>query len=325
MPQEIIGPLLSIGAALELPVIGYVLLALVLAGVVSFATTPLVKALSVKVGAIDVPRDGRRMHDHPIPRMGGLAIFLGFIISVLLLMPLDQPKQGMLLGAVIIVVLGIFDDIYALSAKLKFVVQIAAACVAVFSGNRIEVLSNPNIFSSNPYWELGVLSVPVTIIWIVALTNAVNLIDGLDGLATGVTTMAAVFFTAASVTLGAGIEPLTAAVTGALIGFLLFNVYPAKVFMGDTGSLALGGFVAGAAYAMRLPMFILIIGLIYWVEIFSVMIQVTYFKKTGGKRFFKMAPIHHHFELCGWSETRVVTVFTVITALLCVIGLVGLN
>ena len=185
MPQEIIGPLLSIGAALELPVIGYVLLALVLAGVVSFATTPLVKALSVKVGAIDVPRDGRRMHDHPIPRMGGLAIFLGFIISVLLLMPLDQPKQGMLLGAVIIVVLGIFDDIYALSAKLKFVVQIAAACVAVFSGNRIEVLSNPNIFSSNPYWELGVLSVPVTIIWIVALTNAVNLIDGLDGLACG--------------------------------------------------------------------------------------------------------------------------------------------
>ena len=137
--------------------------------------------------------------------------------------------------------------------------------------------------------------------------------------------MVAVFFTAASVTLGAGIEPLTAAVTGALIGFLLFNVYPAKVFMGDTGSLALGGFVAGAAYAMRLPMFILIIGLIYWVEIFSVMIQVTYFKKTGGKRFFKMAPIHHHFELCGWSETRVVTVFTVITALLCVIGLVGLN
>ena len=111
MPQEIIGPLLSIGAALELPVIGYVLLARVLAGVVSFATTPLVKALSVKVGAIDVPRDGRRMHDHPIPRMGGLAIFLGFIISVLLLMPLDQPKQGMLLGAVIIVVLGIFDDI----------------------------------------------------------------------------------------------------------------------------------------------------------------------------------------------------------------------
>ena len=111
----------------------------------------------------------------------------------------------------------------------------------------------------------------------------------------------------------------------ALIGFLLFNVYPAKVFMGDTGSLALGGFVAGAAYAMRLPMFILIIGLIYWVEIFSVMIQVTYFKKTGGKRFFKMAPIHHHFELCGWSETRIVAVFSTVTMLLCIVGLLLLR
>ena len=159
---------------------------------------------------------------------------------------------------------------------------------------------------------------------IIGTVNGVNFTDGLDGLATGVTTMVAVFFTVASITLKSGIEPLTAAVTGALLGFLLFNVYPAKVFMGDTGSLALGGFVAGAAYAMKMPMFILIVGLIYWVEILSVMIQVTYFKKTGGKRFFKMAPIHHHFELCGWSETRVVTVFTVVTAFLCVIALVGI-
>ena len=137
--------------------------------------------------------------------------------------------------------------------------------------------------------------------------------------------MVAVFFTVASLVLGGGIEPLTAAVAGALLGFLLFNVYPAKVFMGDTGSLALGGFVAGAAYVLRMPLFILIVGLIYLVEVLSVMIQVTYFKKTGGKRFFKMAPIHHHFELCGWSETRIVTVFTVITAFLCLLALVGLN
>ena len=136
--------------------------------------------------------------------------------------------------------------------------------------------------------------------------------------------MVAVFFTVASLVLKGGIEPLTAAVTGALLGFLLYNVYPAKVFMGDTGSLALGGFVAGAAYAMKMPVFILIVGLVYLVEVVSVMIQVTYFKKTGGKRFFKMAPIHHHFELCGWSETRVVTVFTVITAFLCLLALVGL-
>ena len=121
-----------------------------------------------------------------------------------------------------------------------------------------------------------------------------------------------------------GISPITGAVVGSLLGFLLFNVYPAKVFMGDTGSLALGGFVASAAYMMRLPLFIPIIGLIYLVEVLSVIIQVTYFKKTGGKRIFKMAPIHHHFELCGWSETRVVAAFSIVTALLCMIAYLGL-
>jgi phospho-N-acetylmuramoyl-pentapeptide-transferase len=119
-----------------------------------------------------------------------------------------------------------------------------------------------------------------------------------------------------------GIEPVCAAAAGALMGFLLFNVYPAKVFMGDTGSLALGGFVAGAAYALQMPVFIAIVGLIYLVEVLSVIIQVTYFKKTGGKRIFRMAPIHHHFELGGWSETRIVAVFTIITVLLCLAALI---
>ena len=123
---------------------------------------------------------------------------------------------------------------------------------------------------------------------------------------------------------GSGIEPITCAVVGALLGFLLFNVYPASVFMGDTGSLALGGFVASAAYMLQMPFFIAIVGLIYLVEVLSVIIQVTYFKKTGGKRIFKMAPIHHHFELCGWSETRVVAVFSIITAILCLIALVAI-
>ena len=118
---------------------------------------------------------------------------------------------------------------------------------------------------------------------------------------------------------------MTAAVAGALLGFLLFNVHPAQVFMGDTGSLALGGFVAGSAYMLRMPWIILIVGLIYLVEVLSVIIQVTYFKKTGGKRFFKMAPIHHHFELCGWSETRIVAVFSTVTMLLCIVGLLLLR
>ena len=168
-----------------------VLLSLALSAAVAFASTPLVKALSVKVGAVDVPKDGRRMHDHPIPRMGGLAIFFGFLTAMLLFVPLDGAKQGMLLGAVIIVVLGIFDDIYALPAKPKFLVQVIAALIAVMAGNRIDVLSNPNIFSPDPVWILGWLAYPVTVVWIVAVTNAVNLIDGLDGLACGVSTISA--------------------------------------------------------------------------------------------------------------------------------------
>ena len=131
----------------------------------------------------------------------------------------------------------------------------------------------------------------------------------------------ATFFSVVAIGTKSGIEPITCAVVGALMGFLLFNVYPAKIFMGDTGSLALGGFVAGTAYMLQMPLFLLIVGLIYVVEVLSVMIQVTYFKATHGKRFFKMAPIHHHFELCGWSETRVVAVFSIITAILCLIAL----
>ena len=154
--------------------------------------------------------------------------------------------------------------------------------------------------------------------------NGTNFTDGLDGLASSVTIMVATFFSVVAIGTNAGIAPITCAVVGALLGFLLFNVYPASVFMGDTGSLALGGFVVSAAYMMQMPLFIVIVGLIYLVEVLSVIIQVTYFKKTGGKRIFRMAPIHHHFELGGWSETRVVAVFSITTAILCMIALLGL-
>jgi UDP-GlcNAc:undecaprenyl-phosphate GlcNAc-1-phosphate transferase len=170
---------------LEFTIMGMVIAALAVSLVVAFIFTPVAKALAQKVGAMDVPKDNRRMHHHPIPRMGGLAIFFGFLLSTLIFVPLDTQLRGMLLGSVIIVVLGIFDDIYSLHAGFKFVVQIVAALVAVLSGNVIQIISNPNIFSSNPYWDLGTLAMPVTVIWIVAITNAVNLIDGLDGLAVG--------------------------------------------------------------------------------------------------------------------------------------------
>ena len=318
-----------------------ILYPLFLAFAISVALSPFIIPFlqRLKVGQTE-RKEGVQSHlkKAGTPTMGGLIILISVVVTSLFFIgrfPKMIPVLFLILGFGII---GFFDDYLkvvlrrsdGLYPKQKMLGQIIVTAVFVVylwiqDPSSLEILipfSGGKVLSGD--W-VRIASAVIAFPAIIGTVNGVNFTDGLDGLATGVTTMAAVFFTAASVTLGAGIEPLTAAVTGALIGFLLFNVYPAKVFMGDTGSLALGGFVAGAAYAMRLPMFILIIGLIYWVEIFSVMIQVTYFKKTGGKRFFKMAPIHHHFELCGWSETRVVTVFTVITALLCVIGLVGLN
>ena len=155
-------------------------------------------------------------------------------------------------------------------------------------------------------------------------TNGTNFTDGLDGLLASVTVLVAVFLTVVSIGIESGLSPITAAVAGSLLGFLLFNVYPARVFLGDTGSLALGGFVAAAASMMNLQIFIVIFGLIYLVEVLSVIIQVTYFKMTGGKRIFKMAPLHHHYELCGWPETKVVAIFSIVTAILCLIGFMAL-
>ena len=168
-------------------------------------------------------------------------------------------------------------------------------------------------FSNGYYLDIGWMAVPLLFVAVIGTVNGTNFTDGLDGLASSVTVLVATFFTVVAIGTKSGIEPVTCAVVGALLGFLLFNVYPASVFMGDTGSLALGGFVAGTAYMMQMPLFILIVGIIYLVEVASVMIQVTYFKKTGGKRFFKMAPIHHHFEMCGWSEVKICVVFGLVS------------
>ena len=166
----------------------------------------------------------------------------------------------------------------------------------------------------------------IIFVFIVVLgtVNGVNFTDGLDGLASGVTVIVATFFTIAALSLNPSMTPITGAVVGSLLGFLLFNTYPARVFMGDTGSLALGGFVSSIALMLHMPLFIVIIGLIYLVEVLSVILQVGYFKLTHGKRIFKMAPIHHHFELCGYSETQVVAAFSIVTALLCLVGIMAL-
>lgn len=176
-------------------------------------------------------------------------------------------------------------------------------------------------FVPGRYLDFGVWNIPILFFIVMGCANGTNFTDGLDGLAGSVTLMVAVFFSVAAIGTASGIEPVTCAAAGALMGFLLFNVHPAEVFMGDTGSLALGGFVAGCGYMLQMPLYIAIVGSIYLAEVLSVMIQVGYYKISGGKRIFKMAPLHHHFELCGWSETRITAVFTIITALMCLLAL----
>lgn len=179
-------------------------------------------------------------------------------------------------------------------------------------------------FFPDRYLDFGIWNIPALFFIVLGTANGANFTDGLDGLAASVTLMIAVFFSVAAIGTHGGIEPVTCAVAGALLGFLLFNVYPARVFMGDTGSLALGGFVAGCAYMLQMPLFIAIVGIIYLVEVASVILQVGYYKLSGGKRIFRMAPLHHHFELGGWSETRVTAIFTIITALMCLVALAAM-
>ena len=232
---------------LDNQLIAYVALALLAALVISFLMTPVVKTFAYKVGAVDVPKDARRMHKVPIPRLGGLAIFIGFMISVLILGNVrgNGQMQSILLGSVIIVVLGVVDDIMALPAMLKFVVQIAAALIPALNGVVIQAFSNPNIFSDSLYWVLGPLSVPFTVLWIVAITNAVNLIDGLDGLANGVSAISATTMLVIALLASEGdVAVVMAALVGACVGFMPYNLNPAKMFMGDTGATFLGYILA---------------------------------------------------------------------------------
>ena len=307
---------------IDLPVIGLVAAALVTAGLIALVTTPVVRTLAQKMGAVDVPKDGRRMHDHPIPRMGGLAIFLGFLLTVLVFARLTLQVRGMLLGAVIIVVLGIFDDIYSLPALFKFAVQIAAALIAVGTGNIIGILSNPNIFSSNPYWELGWLAWPVTVIWIVAITNAVNLIDGLDGLACGVSTISSLTMLVIALAVTEGdVAILMAALAGGCLGFLPYNLNPAKIFMGDTGSTFLGYILAVVSIQGMFKLYniisfvvpFLLLGLPIFDTSFAFIRRISHGQSP-------MHPdrghVHHRLIDMGFSQKQAVAVLYVISAIL---------
>lgn len=308
--------------------------------IVSFAISAVLGPIVIpflrrlKVGQTERKELESHLKKNGTPTMGGLMILASIVITSLFYVK-DYPKIiPVLFMTVGFGVIGFLDDYLKVVLRRsdgllpwqKMLGQIVVTAVFAvymvrYSGISLSMLIP---FSGGKYLDLGWLAIPVLFIAVIGTVNGTNFTDGLDGLASSVTIMVATFFSVVAIGTNAGIAPITCAVVGALLGFLLFNVYPASVFMGDTGSLALGGFVVSAAYMMQMPLFILIVGLIYLVEVLSVIIQVTYFKKTGGKRIFRMAPIHHHFELGGWSETRVVAVFSIVTAILCMIALLAM-
>lgn len=282
-----------------------------------------------------IREDGPQSHlkKQGTPTMGGIAFVIGILITCLFFVGKYPKIVPVLFVTVAFGLVGFLDDFLkivmkhneGLKPKQKLLLQLIVAAIFCYYLMSREVPGTGMLIPFTSYkLELGWLFIPAYLIIVLGTDNGVNLTDGLDGLCSSVTLMVAVFFTVVSVMTGAGIEPVTAAVAGSLAGFLLFNCYPAKVFMGDTGSLALGGFVVSTAFMMNLPIYIALVGFIYLMETVSVILQVGYFKKTGGKRLFKMAPIHHHFEACGWSETRIVTVFTIITVIMCLVSFLAL-
>lgn len=313
-----------------------VIMSVVISFVISVILGPVIIPFlrKLKVGQT-VRDDGPQTHlkKSGTPTMGGILILIGISVTSVIYMK-DYPKILPILFATLgFGLIGFLDDYIkvvlkrsmGLRAWQKMLGQIVVTGIFAYYMTQYAgvSLSMRIPFMPEKYLDFGILNVPVLFFVVIATVNGANFTDGLDGLASSVTVMIATFFTVVAIGTASGIEPITCAVVGALMGFLLFNVYPASVFMGDTGSLALGGFVAATAYMLQMPLFIPIVALIYAAEVISVIIQVGYFKISGGKRFFKMAPIHHHFELCGWSETRVVAVFTIVTAVLCLLALLG--
>lgn len=295
---------------------------------VAFLCTPLIKKVAFKIGAVDVPKDNRRIHKQPIARLGGLAIFYGFIVSFLVFSSLNSVTLGLLIGALVIVTVGVIDDIKPLNAKIKLMFQIIAALIVVYSGVEIHAITNPFTESKISSLELYGISTIITVLWIVGVTNAVNFIDGLDGLAAGVSSIAAVFLLFIALINGRTNEALlTAALAGATLGFLPFNFNPAKIFMGDTGSTFLGftlavisiqGTMKGyTAIALSVPL--LVLGLPIFDTAFAIC-----------RRIIKRRPVmeadrghlHHRLIDAGYSHKQSVLLLYVISTFLGVSALI---
>ena len=307
-----------------------VLIAFGISVVLSPIVIPFLKKL--KFGQF-VRDDGPESHlkKSGTPTMGGLIILISIVVTSLIYIK-DYPRIIPVLFATLgFGIIGFLDDYIkvvmkrslGLRAWQKMLGQLVVTGIFAYYIYAHTDLGTEMII---PFWgktvDIGWIYYVLLFFVMLGTVNGANFTDGLDGLASSVTVLIATFFTIVAIGYNSGVEPITCATVGSLLGFLVYNVYPARVFMGDTGSLALGGFVASTAYVLRMPLIILIVAFVYFAEVLSVMIQVTYFKKTG-KRVFKMAPIHHHFVLCGWPETKVVSIFSIVTAILCLIGILA--
>lgn len=314
-----------------------VIYSVIVAFIISLLLGPLVIPMlhKLKFGQ-NIREEGPKSHQKKsgTPSMGGIIFIAASVISVLVInRHLNSTTVAIILATLAFGTIGFIDDYLkivrkkneGLKPKQKMILLlIASTGLAMFAYLNPEIGSKIIIPFLKTEVNLGIVYIPFIVLYFAATTNAVNLTDGLDGLSTTVTILVMTFF--ASVALSFGniqVALFCGALAGALLGFLHFNAYPAKVFMGDTGSLALGGAVGAIAMVLKLPLLVIIVGGVYVAETLSVIIQVISFKTTG-KRIFKMSPLHHHFELCGWHETRVVVVFSIVTTLLCLIGFLSI-
>ncbi len=298
------------------------ILCFTLAFAISLAATPFVITLAHKIGAVDVPDSERRVHKKPVPRLGGLAIFYGFLISLLFFAKIDQQLRGILIGALIIVGIGILDDVKQLSALTKLAAQILAAIAVVINDVRIEAISVPLFISPSGIFQLGFLSIPITIVWVIIVTNAVNLIDGLDGLAVGISSIAS--FSLFFIAILAGeqnVAIIAAALSGGCLGFLPYNFNPAKIFMGDTGSQFLGymlsviciqGLFKGYVIISFIIPF-LILGLPLFDTIFAILRRAWNHKPIMGA---DRGHLHHRLLDNGFTQKQTVAILYVIASVL---------
>ena len=304
---------------LGLPILARILLAMALAAIISYLATPFVKKLAVRIGAVDVPKDNRRMHSETIPRLGGMAIVTAFLLCTFLFVELDRQMRGVLLGAIIILTVGVLDDCLTLRALPKFIAQIVSACIVYASGCEIRYVSNP---FAGGFFDLGMFSGFVTVVWIVMMTNAVNFIDGLDGLAVGVSGISTATMLVIAMLLGEeGIAVILAALLGACLGFIPYNFNPAQIFMGDTGSTFLGFVLAGLSiqglFKMYAVISFLVPFLILGVPVFDITFAVIRrLAKHQNPMTADRGHIHHRLIDMGLSQKQSVAIVYMLTGIL---------